>query len=220
MPDYLTLTPSERDARIDTLERDGADPEVLVAWIAEEQDQGRATRFVGLLRPHITSLAEPKVIGLLDRLALSFPRVARRLAAAVAAADVQRTVAPRQSILIDTLGADVDPIVTFYRGEGRDAAGRSISDIWGWDDRRLEAVHDYIQWLFPTSHRSAMQCARRPWGRALTACSPRSGAPARQHYPRDGSVEATGGRRGRSWRALTRCRAMDSMLPVTGAGGL
>lgn len=40
-------------------------------------------------------------------------------------------------------------IVAFYRGVGTDHAGRRIDDIWSWDARRLEAVHDYIQWLFP-----------------------------------------------------------------------
>lgn len=40
-------------------------------------------------------------------------------------------------------------LVSFYRGEGLDAAGRGLEEIWGWDDTRLEGVHDYIQWLFP-----------------------------------------------------------------------
>lgn len=41
------------------------------------------------------------------------------------------------------------PLVRFYRGDGHDARGRRFEDILTWDDRRLEAVHDYIQWLFP-----------------------------------------------------------------------
>jgi hypothetical protein len=40
-------------------------------------------------------------------------------------------------------------IVRFYRGESPDTMGRTLDDILGWDDGRLEAVHDYIQWLFP-----------------------------------------------------------------------
>lgn len=40
-------------------------------------------------------------------------------------------------------------IIDFYQGTGADHAGRKIEDIWGWDHRRLEMVHDYIQWLFP-----------------------------------------------------------------------
>lgn len=46
-------------------------------------------------------------------------------------------------------GAD-DPIVAFYSG-GPDHRGRTLEDILGWSDAALEAVHDYIQWLFPTS---------------------------------------------------------------------
>ncbi len=41
------------------------------------------------------------------------------------------------------------PILAFYDGSGTDAAGRTIAEIWAWDHRRLEMVHDYIQWLFP-----------------------------------------------------------------------
>jgi hypothetical protein len=40
-------------------------------------------------------------------------------------------------------------IVRFYRGEGLDHRGRTLREILGWDDERLEHVHDYIQWLFP-----------------------------------------------------------------------
>lgn len=52
--------------------------------------------------------------------------------------------------------ADVDPIVAFYRGERPDASGRHLANILDWDDRQLEAVHDYIQWVFPTSQPSAV----------------------------------------------------------------
>lgn len=41
------------------------------------------------------------------------------------------------------------PIIAFYRGQAPDAADRLIQDIWRWSDDRLEATHDYIQWLFP-----------------------------------------------------------------------
>jgi opioid growth factor receptor-like protein len=40
-------------------------------------------------------------------------------------------------------------IVDFYRGAGVDHRGRLLDDILRWDDQALEAVHDYIQWLFP-----------------------------------------------------------------------
>ena len=43
---------------------------------------------------------------------------------------------------------DVDPIVAFYSG-GYDDRHRRLADILGWSDDRLEAVHDYIQWVFP-----------------------------------------------------------------------
>jgi hypothetical protein len=48
-----------------------------------------------------------------------------------------------------------DPAVAFYSG-GRDAAGRTLDEILAWDDDRLEAVHDYIQWLFPTRQPSGV----------------------------------------------------------------
>jgi hypothetical protein len=41
------------------------------------------------------------------------------------------------------------PLVRFYRGNGVDTRGRTLDDILAWDDEQLEAVHDYIQWLFP-----------------------------------------------------------------------
>lgn len=46
-------------------------------------------------------------------------------------------------------------VTNFYSGEGVDAAGRRIDEIWNWDDEQLEDVHDYIQWLFPTPTQSA-----------------------------------------------------------------
>lgn len=44
---------------------------------------------------------------------------------------------------------DHSALVSFYRGEGVDHAGRRLGEILAWDHRRLEMVHDYIQWLFP-----------------------------------------------------------------------
>ena len=40
-------------------------------------------------------------------------------------------------------------LLRFYAGEGADDRGRTLDAILAWDDGRLEAVHDYIQWLFP-----------------------------------------------------------------------
>jgi hypothetical protein len=41
------------------------------------------------------------------------------------------------------------PLIAFYRDGACDDAGRTLAEIVAWDDDRLEAVHDFIQWLFP-----------------------------------------------------------------------
>lgn len=48
-----------------------------------------------------------------------------------------------------------DRIVSFYSG-GTDDRGRTLDRILGWSDERLEGVHDYIQWMFPTVARSGV----------------------------------------------------------------
>ncbi len=45
-------------------------------------------------------------------------------------------------------------LLAFYRGDAPDWNGRRLEEIWSWTDDRLEAVHDYIQWMFPLSVRS------------------------------------------------------------------
>ena len=40
-------------------------------------------------------------------------------------------------------------LVDFYRGLGTDTEGRLLEKILVWPDDDLEAVHDFIQWLFP-----------------------------------------------------------------------
>lgn len=40
-------------------------------------------------------------------------------------------------------------LLEFYRGDGTDTENRRLEAIWAWDDDDLEAVHDFIQWLFP-----------------------------------------------------------------------
>jgi hypothetical protein len=40
-------------------------------------------------------------------------------------------------------------LIAFYSGSAPDDRGRYRSDILAWNDDQLEAVHDYIQWLFP-----------------------------------------------------------------------
>jgi hypothetical protein len=39
-------------------------------------------------------------------------------------------------------------LVDFYRGSATDTEGRLLNDILAWPDGDLEAVHDFIQWLF------------------------------------------------------------------------
>ncbi len=46
-------------------------------------------------------------------------------------------------------------LLRFYRGTGRDSAGRSLDEVIGLDFESLEHAHDYIQWLFPLVTRSA-----------------------------------------------------------------
>ena len=48
-----------------------------------------------------------------------------------------------------------DALLAFYAGSGKDAAGRRIDDIWQFSNAELENNHDYIQWLFPLTERSA-----------------------------------------------------------------
>jgi hypothetical protein len=48
-----------------------------------------------------------------------------------------------------------DSIVQFFSG-GRDAEGRTLAELLSWDDSRLEQVHDYIQWMFPTRQPSGV----------------------------------------------------------------
>lgn len=47
-----------------------------------------------------------------------------------------------------------NPLIAFYRDGMRDDRGRTLAEILDWDDDRLEAHHDFIQWLFPLPERS------------------------------------------------------------------
>jgi hypothetical protein len=40
-------------------------------------------------------------------------------------------------------------LVDFHRGTATDSEGRWLRDLWKWNDDDLEAVHDFIQWMFP-----------------------------------------------------------------------
>jgi hypothetical protein len=46
-------------------------------------------------------------------------------------------------------------LIAFHRGTGADSEGRLLEEILAWPDLKLEAVHDYIQWLFPLPEPSA-----------------------------------------------------------------
>lgn len=40
-------------------------------------------------------------------------------------------------------------LVNIYRGESRDAEGRSLEEILKWDDDEMEEVDNFVQWIFP-----------------------------------------------------------------------
>jgi hypothetical protein len=45
-------------------------------------------------------------------------------------------------------------IVAFYSGDRPDSEGQFIDEIHSWPNDKLEHVHNYIQWLFPTKQAS------------------------------------------------------------------
>jgi hypothetical protein len=47
-------------------------------------------------------------------------------------------------------------LLQFYDGTGTDDRGRRLEDIWSWEHPQLEAVHDFIQWMFPTRRPSGV----------------------------------------------------------------
>ena len=51
---------------------------------------------------------------------------------------------------------DCSRLVAFYRGSGTDDRGRTIDHVLAFSLDRMEAVHDYIQWLFPLDVRSGV----------------------------------------------------------------
>jgi hypothetical protein len=61
---------------------------------------------------------------------------------------------------------DGDKLTRFFAG-GVDDDGRTFDEILGWDDARLEMVHDYIQWIFPLPERSGAN----PWAPVLDAAT-------------------------------------------------
>jgi Opioid growth factor receptor (OGFr) conserved region len=50
-------------------------------------------------------------------------------------------------------------IIEFYCGTQPDHRGRYLHEIQQWADDQLEAVHDYVQWLFPLPEPSGFNAA-------------------------------------------------------------
>ena len=50
---------------------------------------------------------------------------------------------------------DVSRLIQFYLGDIPNSAGQTISDILNYSYEEQEAIHDYIQWLFPLREPSA-----------------------------------------------------------------
>lgn len=40
-------------------------------------------------------------------------------------------------------------LIEFYKGTGTDSEGRTLAMIWAYSHEQWEAIHDFIQWLFP-----------------------------------------------------------------------
>lgn len=74
-------------------------------------------------------------------------------------------VADGDSEGMDSLVSGGLKLVAFYRDGGRDDEGRTLDEILAWPDEELEAVHDFIQWLFPLPERSGAN----PWAPVLDA---------------------------------------------------
>ena len=56
----------------------------------------------------------------------------------------------RRAMSVSSSGA----IIRYYEGLATDDRGRYLSEIQAWPDENIEAVHDFIQWMFPLAERS------------------------------------------------------------------
>jgi len=45
-------------------------------------------------------------------------------------------------------------IIDFYLYDGCTDTGHRLEQIWCWPNSKLEGIHDYIQWVFPTNEQS------------------------------------------------------------------
>jgi len=46
-------------------------------------------------------------------------------------------------------------IVSFYKNEKVHPYGYQLEEMWAWDDKRIETLHSFIQWMFPLDEPSA-----------------------------------------------------------------
>mmetsp|Transcript_52736 Transcript_52736/g.83707 ORF Transcript_52736/g.83707 Transcript_52736/m.83707 type:complete len:209 (-) Transcript_52736:55-681(-) len=51
-------------------------------------------------------------------------------------------------------GVSSDMLLAYFRGEGKDTEGRALAETRTWDFDRMEMVHNYVQWWFPTNEQS------------------------------------------------------------------
>ena len=47
-------------------------------------------------------------------------------------------------------------LLDFYRHKSPDCQGRTLREIWSWNDEQLEHCHDFIQWMFPLDEPSSV----------------------------------------------------------------
>src|SRR5689334_8906412 len=100
--------------------------------------------------------------------------------------------------------ASTDAIVEFYSG-ARDGEGRTLEAILAWNDEQLEAVHDFIQWVFPSRQPSAVN----PFAPLVTDDTVRS-------FHRDPALRD---RLGRAFERMLRfygLRAQDGRVEIDG----
>jgi hypothetical protein len=70
---------------------------------------------------------------------------------------LKRTIRQREDIRSPV--ASNAQIIGFYSDTEPDHRGRYLHEIQEWTDEQLEAVHDYVQWLFPLPERSGFNVA-------------------------------------------------------------
>lgn len=70
-------------------------------------------------------------------------------------AAAKEPLAGRGRACVDARSSDpTELLLPFFRGTGTDIQGRCLAEIRGYDFERMEVVHDYVQWMFPTDENS------------------------------------------------------------------